>query len=306
MNTLRYWMAFGWLLASHLIVSAQAADVVIGVPNWPSVNATAHIMKAMMEENFGISVELQTASNPVIFEAMAKGSIQIHPEVWLPNQQALYDKYSTALIVNQHPAIGVQGFCVDQAARDAGIKDVADLTDPIKAALLANNGSGRGDLFIGAPGWSSTHVERLRAAEYGYDLVLQLTEIDEGLADSQLAIAEKRHKPWVGFCYAPNHRFVLHRDLSLLTEPPFDARRWRVSPPAQVAMAWPPQRIQPIYTKQFAEQYPGPASLVSKMDLTREDLSSFAYEIVIDKRDATEFAQDWIARRRDRVAAWLR
>jgi glycine betaine/proline transport system substrate-binding protein len=299
-------MPWVWLLAMTLAGGARAADVVIGVPNWPSVNATAHILQELIQSNFGISVELQTATNPVIFEAMAKGSMQIHPEVWLPNQQALYDKYSAVLITNQHPAVGVQGLCVDKAARDAGITDVSDLTDPVKAALLSSDGSGRGEIFIGAPGWSSTNIERQRATQYGYGLVLRLTEIDEGLADSQLAIAEKRHRPWAGFCYAPNHRFVMHRDLALLTEPPYDPARWRVSAPADVAMAWPPQVIRPMYTRAFARQFPGAARLVGNLDLTREDLSSFAYEIVIDKRDPTEFAASWIARHPQRISAWLK
>ena len=29
--------------------AVQAADIVIGVPNWPSVNATAHVLKVIIE-----------------------------------------------------------------------------------------------------------------------------------------------------------------------------------------------------------------------------------------------------------------
>jgi glycine betaine/proline transport system substrate-binding protein len=72
---------------------AFAADLVIGVPNWPSVTVTANVIKAVVEANMGLTVELQTGTNPVIFEAMDKGSMQVHPEVWLPNQQGLVDQY---------------------------------------------------------------------------------------------------------------------------------------------------------------------------------------------------------------------
>ena len=37
-------------------VAAQAADVVIGVPNWPSVRVTAHVLKTVMEENLGVTM----------------------------------------------------------------------------------------------------------------------------------------------------------------------------------------------------------------------------------------------------------
>ena len=70
-------MKFKNLLASAAIASAiaftgtvQAADLVIGVPNWPSVRVTAHVLKVVMEDNLGLEVELQNGTNPVVFEGM--------------------------------------------------------------------------------------------------------------------------------------------------------------------------------------------------------------------------------------------
>ncbi len=50
-----------------IALPAFAADVVIGVPNWPSVNATAHILKVAIEQNLGLDVELQNGTNPIVF-----------------------------------------------------------------------------------------------------------------------------------------------------------------------------------------------------------------------------------------------
>ncbi|MYI89805.1 MAG: amino acid-binding protein, partial [Gammaproteobacteria bacterium] len=72
---------------------ASAADVVIGVANWPSVRVTADILKVIIEENYGLEVELQNGTNPIIFEAMDQNQMHVHPEVWLPNQQNLHDTY---------------------------------------------------------------------------------------------------------------------------------------------------------------------------------------------------------------------
>ena len=74
----------GALIASAMGVggSVQAADIVIGVPNWPSVAMTADILKVIIEDNYGVEVELQNGTNPVIFEAMDGGSMHVHPEVW--------------------------------------------------------------------------------------------------------------------------------------------------------------------------------------------------------------------------------
>ncbi|MGO9635542.1 MAG: glycine betaine ABC transporter substrate-binding protein [Steroidobacteraceae bacterium] len=322
-NKQRMFGEISWVFAWLLVVVAggtpadvaSAADITIGIPNWPSVNVTAHIIQLIIEENFGLSVELQSATNPVIFEAMAKGSVDVHPEVWLPNQQNLFDRYADGLVRNAHPATGVQGMCVNGAAQRAGIRDISDLTDPAKAALLDSHGDGRGEIFIGAPGWSSTVIERIKAIEYGYDQVLELKQMDEGLADSQLTIAERRGLPWVGFCYAPHHRFVIHPDLKLLTEPPYEAMRWKLVQPNEdpdwveksyVAMALPTQSIQPVYAKTLLRAHPLVAGLMRNMDISRDDISGFSYQVVVNKKDPVEFARTWVAGHAQRVADWLR
>ena len=38
-------------------------------------------------------VELQNGTNPIVFEAMDKGSMHAHPAVWMPNQQNLHNTY---------------------------------------------------------------------------------------------------------------------------------------------------------------------------------------------------------------------
>ena len=53
-----------------LATPAMAADVVIGVPNWASVNATAHVLEVVLEENLGLDVELQNGTTPFVCEAM--------------------------------------------------------------------------------------------------------------------------------------------------------------------------------------------------------------------------------------------
>ena len=96
-NRIRTTVALGALSAAMAGAPglASAADVVIGVPNWPSVKATANIMKVVLEDNLGLEVELQDSTNPVIFEAMDKGSMHVHPEVWLPNQDSLFSSTRT-------------------------------------------------------------------------------------------------------------------------------------------------------------------------------------------------------------------
>ena len=294
---------------------ALAADLIVGVPNWPSVTVTANVIKAVVEKNMGMTVELQTGTNPVIFEALDKESMQIHPEVWLPNQQGLVDKYKAKVELNTHGAAAVQGICANKVAADAGFKDISDLADPAKAALLDSDGNGKGEVFIGATGWGSTTVEHAKAHGYGYDQIVDLVELDETLAYAQLGTAITAGKPWVGFCYTPHHLFTLHPEMVFLTEPAHDAAKWSMVLPeadadwlnkSNVAMAWPTAYIQPAFSVGLNEKAPQVASMLRNMDLSSAELGAFSFSVVVDGKDAALVAADWIAANPDRVTAWLK
>ena len=149
--------------AVALALPASAADIIIGVPNWASVNATAHVLEVEIEENLGLDVELQNGTNPIVFEAMDKGSMHVHPEVWMPNQQNLHDTYvkdTGTVVMNENPVQAEQGMCVPKYLAEANdIKTIDDLSDPDKMAIFDTDGDGTPEVWIGAPGWASTIIE---------------------------------------------------------------------------------------------------------------------------------------------------
>ncbi|MEM8741922.1 MAG: glycine betaine ABC transporter substrate-binding protein [Pseudomonadota bacterium] len=308
------------LLTSAAMVAATptlAAEIVIGVPNWPSVAATANILKVAIEENLGLEVELQNGTNPIVFEAMDKGSMHAHPEVWLPNQQNLHDTYvkeKGTVVQNPNGVAAFQGMCVDKATADAhDIRSITDLTDPDIAALFDTDDDGVGEVWIGAPGWASTNVEKVRAKSYGYDQTVTLTEFDETLAYANLDNAIKAGEPWVGFCYTPHYVFVLH-DLQVLEEPAYNAAEWNVIQPtddpawlekSSAAMAWDTAYLHLHYAAEIDDSYPEVASLFKNMDLTTDEVSAMTYALVIDKKDPVAYAKEWVAENEDRVLGWM-
>lgn len=297
--------------------AAQAADVVIGVPNWPSVNAEAHILKVIMEDNLGLEVELQNGTNPVIFEAMDKGSMHVHPEVWLPNQQNLHDKFvksNDTVRMNPNGAEAFQGMCVAKHTADAlGISSITDLSDPDMAAKFDSNGDGKGEIFIGAPGWASTIVEKIRAKDYGYDEVMELTEMDESVAYGNLDSAISANKHWVGFCYTPHHLFNLH-ELVVLEEPAHNPDTWDVIQPtddpdwlakSKAGSAWSSAYLHIHYSKALEQAQPQAAALLANMAFTTEQISGMSYALVVEGADPLEFANSWVIDNADLVAEWL-
>lgn len=308
------------LLATSAILAASpvmSAEIVIGVPNWPSVKAAASILKTAIEQNLGLEVELQNATNSIVFEAMDSGAMQIHPEVWLPNQQNLVDQFvdqKGTVELNPKGAEAFQGMCADRATAEAhGITSIEDLTNPDVAALIDKDGDGKGELWIGVPGWQSTNVEQIRAKSYGYDQTMNLIQSDETIAFAELDTLVKAGKPWIGFCYGPHYIFALH-DLVVLKEPAHDPALWNVTQPAddpdwlknsEAGVSWPPIFIHLAFAKSLETDYPAVASMLRNVDFTTDMISEMTYELVINGKEADAFAAEWVAAHEDQVLGWF-
>lgn len=302
-------MAFGGV--------AQAADVVIGVPNWPSVRVTAHVIKVVMEDNLGLEVELQNGTNPIVFEAMDTGAMHVHPEVWLPNQVNLNDKFvkdRKTVKMNENGVAAFQGMCVTEGTVElTGIKALSDLTDPEMAAKFDTDGDGKGEIWIGAAGWASTNVEKVRAKSYGYAETMNLKEMDETLALAEVDNAVAQNKPIVFFCYTPHHMFALHK-LVVLEEPKYDAAKWNVIQPtddpewlekSEAGVAWDLAYLHIHYAAALEESNPAAASLLANIKLDTDTVSSMTYALVVEKQDPEEFAKKWVADNGALVDSWM-
>ncbi|MDX8535746.1 glycine betaine/L-proline ABC transporter substrate-binding protein ProX [Mesorhizobium sp. VK25A] len=61
----------------------------------------------------------------------------------------------------------LQGYLVDKASYDAGVKNLGDLKDPKIAAKFSTDGSGKADLAGCVPGWGCERVIEHQLTEYG-------------------------------------------------------------------------------------------------------------------------------------------
>ncbi len=298
-------------------VTTQAADIVIGVPNWPSVRATAHVLKIALENNLGLEVELQNGTNPVIFEAMDSGSMHVHPEVWLPNQENLKKLYvdgKNTVKMNPNGVAGEQAMCVTKDTADrTGIVHLTDLTDSAIAEQFDTDGDGLGEIWIGATGWASTNIEKIRAKSYGYDNTMSLKEMDETLALAEVDSAVSKGQNIVFFCYTPHHMFAQY-DLVVLKEPPHNKSDWLILQPSATpgwlerstaGVAWDTAYLHINYAASLQQDHPEAANMLSKVKLDSDTVSSMTYALVVEKQDPAEFAAKWVEENSDAVDSWL-
>ena len=105
---------------STLAFPALAAEeVAIGVPSWTGAQAIAHVLGEVVQSRIGGTVEYVPGNNATIFQAMdqGKGDIDVHPDVWLPNQESFTKKYvdeAGTVTLSSNPYEGNQGFCVSK------------------------------------------------------------------------------------------------------------------------------------------------------------------------------------------------
>lgn len=297
--------------------AASAQDLVLGMPNWPSGVATSHILAQIIEENFGLDVELQSGTNPIIFEAMDAGSMHVHPEVWMPNQQNLHDTYVQergSVVMNGNPVQARQGMCVPTyVAEEYDITSIEDLTDPEKMAIFDTDGDGNPQVWIGAPGWASTIIERIRARSYGYDAVMDLEEYDGTVAWGALGAAVEAQEPWIGFCYEPHFIFVAY-DLTYLEEPAHDPDTWNIVQPtddpqwlenSMASTAWNGATLHLHYAANVRENHPEVAAFFDAYEMPSETLSTMGLELTLNDVDPADFAAQWIAENEEIVLNWL-
>ena len=104
------------LIALTMSMSSYAEKVNIGDPGWTGATAIANLLSAVITDKRGCEVELVPGNNTAIYGAIdrSKGEIEVHPDVWLPNQQAYTNDLvpKGTLRLSSLSYEGNQGYCV--------------------------------------------------------------------------------------------------------------------------------------------------------------------------------------------------
>ncbi|MBL0372125.1 amino acid-binding protein [Rhizobium sp. KVB221] len=295
----------------------MAADLVIAMPNWPSGQATANILKLAIENEFGLSAEVRELGALNAFNKLESGEVAIHPEAWRPNFDTIIDKFVTknkTVVLTKHSVAAWQGFCATPAAANAdGIKAIEDLNDPAKTKALDTDGDGRGEIWIGSPTWLSTGIEKVRANSYGYAKSIALIETEEEVAMAAVDAAIATDRPMVFWCYAPHHVFKLH-DVVRLTEPPHDGSKWKIVAPSDPMWiskstalgAWDAARFHIAYGAAFAKDHPDIARFLEKVDLSTDEVANMSYALEVERQSPADYAKKWVEAEKARIDGWAK
>ena len=300
--------------------TVSAADKVnVGTPNWVGAQAVATLIKILVEEKLGGEANLVSGTNATIWQAMdrGKGDIQVHPDVWLPNQQNFADKYVKergTVILSENHYDGQQGFCVStEFQKKTGITSIYDLTRPDVAAQLDNDGNGKGEIWIGAQGWASTNVNHIKVRDYGLLSFMEPIKAEETVNMARVADRISKGEGVALYCYSP-HATMAMFDLYRLEEPAHDPAKYKVVQPtddpqwfekSKVETGDAPREVQIAYSKDLVESAPRIAELLSRIALDADTMSDWSQKIINQKRQEADVVKEWIEANPDRVDSWL-
>ena len=313
-----------YALLSSVVLSmtagtAMAEEVKIGVPSWTGAQAIAHLLGAVVETKIGGKVEYVPGNNATIFQAMdqGKGDIDVHPDVWLPNQESFTKKYvdgagTVTLAANSYA--GNQGYCVSKKfAAEYNITDIADLGRPEVAAAMDSDGNGKGEMWIGAPGWASANVNEVKVRDYGLLDFIEPIRAEEAVKTARIKDSIAKGEGYAFYCYEP-HAIWYMFDVVMLSEPTHDPAKYKMIQPSDsanwydesyVASKDALKQVQIAYSLSLEDRSPAIAEFFSRFSLDANDVSSFAYEISGKGRNPEDVAKEWIAANPTRVDAWL-
>lgn len=298
---------------------ALATDkVTIGEPSWPGAKIIANLIKVVAAEKLGAQVALAPGANAAIYAGMDKGrgDIDVHPDVWLPNQQSFTDKYvgqNNTVALSEGSYQGVSGFCMPSYMKDKGISSIYDLATPEAQALFDLNGDGKGEIWVGAPGWGSTKVNQVKVRDYGIGDFLEPTTEDEAVFYAKIAAAIKKQQGVVFYCYNPHYVHKLY-DVTMLEEPAHDAEKYRMVQPDQdpewfskshISTGDAVKTVRVAYSRSLETRNPAVADLLKNIDLDNRAISEMTHAVVIEKRDPAEVAKAWVEANSATVDRWL-
>ena len=312
-------MTLSAVVCAFGLPALAAEEVKIGLPSWTGAQAIGHLLGEVVTTRIGGKVEYVPGNNATIFQAMdqGKGDIDVHPDVWLPNQESFTKKYvdeAGTVVLSSNPYEGNQGFCVSKAFGEANnITDIADLGRPDVAALMDSDGNGKGEMWIGAPGWASANVNEVKTRDYGLLDFIEPIRAEESVKTARIKDSIAKGEGYAFYCYKP-HAVWFMFDVQMLTEPTYDPAKYVMVQPSDdadwyeksmVASKDALKDVQIAWSKSLEERSPAIAEFFANFQLTADDVSQLAYEISANGVDPEVAAKAWIEANSDRVDAWL-
>ncbi len=308
------------LLAAAIVLSAGTAQaqekVAISDLSWTGAKAIGHVLAAVINGPLGSEAEVidGLSEQAVIAAGMDKGdgSVDVYTDMWMPNQQALWDKYivDANSVAHNTPYPGTQMMYVPTYMSDK-VSSFEDLKNPEIAAMFDKDGNGKGEYWAGDAGWKSTKMWQVKFKSYELNELWEPQIVPQNTFLAQLKGAIAAEEPMLFYYWTPEWIHAAY-ELSPLSEAPrtegcenldLDAEDWlEVSTyncenkDADVFVS---------YSKSLETRNPAAAKFLSQVQFDPAVINGWILAIGRDGEDPADVAEAWVADNMDTVKSWI-
>ncbi|MEL7344700.1 MAG: glycine betaine ABC transporter substrate-binding protein [Pseudomonadota bacterium] len=304
--------------AIALAASGAAAQEKISISdlNWNGAKAIAAVLEGIIDGPMGGDADIVQGMNQaaVIMEGMDKGdgSVDIYTDVWMPNQQALWDEYveERGTVLTNQPYPGTSNIYVPAYMADK-VTSIEDLANPEIAAMFDTDGDGLGEYWAGDVTWASTKRWQIKFKSYGLDGLWEPNIVSADTFKAGLEAAYASSQPQLFYYWTPEAIHVKY-DLSVVEEPArfegcedvdLDAENWLEVSTFECVIA--ANDIFIGYSKSLETRNPAVANMLSNIQFTGDEINEWIVEMFENKRDPAIVAEEWIEDNEELVMGWI-
>ncbi|ERJ13130.1 ABC transporter substrate-binding protein [Haloplasma contractile] len=285
----------------------QEEKIVIGEGDWDSAAFHDQVTKFIIEEGYGVQVEIKLADTAVQNASLKTGDIDLVTEWWVDNipsynediEAGEYTSVSTNFDDNEQ-GIYVPTYMVEgDDAIAPNLKTVQDLKD--YAHLFPNpEGGDKGIIYGGPEGWSATAFLHNKMEAYGLNEYYTFRTIDSSATlSATLASAYEKGEPWVGYNWKPTWVMGLY-DMTLLEDTPYNEEDFK-----QGKGAFSTSDVNVVITDGFEERFPEVTEFLSNYE-TSADITSQALAYMRENDVEADAAAKWfLENKQDVWSDWV-
>ena len=298
--------------------SATADQVTITGLNWDAAKVISQVLTQVIEDEIGAPTAIREADTETSLIAMdaGDGTLDIFPDIWMPNQQKAWQTYvdERGTIAHNTGYDAVQGFFLPTTiAKTLGIETIEDLNSPEIARRFDTDGDGLGEYWAGEDTWGATELNQIKMKSYGLDALWEpwIASNQDFKAALETAMAENR--PLLFYHWTPEWVFSVH-DLTQVVEPDYregcdvvftasEREDWLEA--SSFPCAFEISRVYVFYSRSLETRFPDVATFLANVTFDPAVINGWVTDTAVGGLSPEEVASNWIAANPATVAAWL-
>ncbi len=284
--------------------------------NWNGAKAIGYVIKAVIEGPLGGEAEVVKglSDQAIVAEGMDKGdgSVDVYTDMWMPNQQAIWDRYivEAKSVAHNSPYKGTQGMFIPAYMSDQ-ISSMQDLKKPEIAAMFDKDNNGKGEYWAGDASWKSTKMWQVKFKDYGLTDLWEPEIVSDATFKAQLKAAYAEEKPILFYYWTPEWLHAAY-DLVSLDEPAhtegcvdlkLDEEDWLEASTFNCKHA--DAEIFVAHSRSLESRNPAAAKFLSQIQLDPAVVNDWILRIGRDGEDPQDVAEEWVADNMDTVNSWI-